>query len=167
MVQPGSGEPLFMIADLSSVWVNADVYEDQLAYIKQGAAVKIKTSAYPSETFEARVDQIGSTLDADKHTVAVRCVVANAHGRLKPGMFATVVLRAAATETALTVPSSAIVVEGDRRSVFVEQSPGKYIKRAVEAGTEIDGAVVIRTGLKDGERVVVRGSLLISSGQTD
>src|SRR6202140_3603376 len=109
VVQPGSGDPLFMIADLSSVWVNADLYEDQLAYIKHGAAVKIKTPAYPNETFDARVDLIGSTLDPDKHTVAVRCVVANAHGRLKPGMFAMVVLRAVSTETAITVPSSAIV----------------------------------------------------------
>jgi cobalt-zinc-cadmium efflux system membrane fusion protein len=167
VVQPGSGDPLFMIADLSSVWVNADVYEDQLAYIKQGAGVKIKTPAYPNETFDARVDQIGSVLDPDKHTVAVRCVVANAQGRLKPGMFATVVLRAAATETAITVPASAIVVEGDRRSVFVEDSPGKYSKRTVETGTEIDGAVVIRSGLKEGERVVVRGSLLISSGKAE
>ena len=167
MVQPGSGDPLFMIADLSSVWVNADLYEDQLAYIKHGAAVKIKTPAYPNETFDARVDQIGSTLDPDKHTVSVRCVVGNAQGRLKPGMFATVVLRAAATETTITVPLSAIVVEGDRRSVFIEESPGKYIKRAVATGTEIDGAVVIRTGLKEGERVVVRGGLLISEGQTE
>jgi membrane fusion protein, heavy metal efflux system len=167
VVQPGTGDPLFMIADLSSVWVNADLYEDQLADIKQGTAVKIKTPAYPTETFDARVDQIGSTLDPDKHTVAVRCVVANPHRRLKPGMFATVVLRTAGTESAITVPSSAIVVEGDRRSVFVEDSPGKYIKRAVETGTEIDGAVVIRIGLKEGERVVVRGSLLISAGQTE
>jgi cobalt-zinc-cadmium efflux system membrane fusion protein len=167
VVQPGSGDPLCMIVDLSSVWVNADVYEDQLAYIRQGAGVKIRTPAYPNETFAARVDQIGSTLDPDKHTVAVRCVVANAQGRLKPGMFASVLLRAAATETAITVPSSAVVVEGDRRSVFVEESAGKYIKRSVETGTEIDGAVVIRSGLKEGERVVVRGSLLISSGQTE
>jgi membrane fusion protein, heavy metal efflux system len=167
VVQPGSGDPLFMIADLSSVWVNADLYEDQLAYIKQGAAVKIRTPAYPNETFDAHVDQIGSTLDPDKHTVAVRCIVANARGQLKPGMFATVVLRSAATETAITVPSSAIVVEGDHRSIFIEVSPGKYIKRSVETGSEIDGTVVIRAGLKEGERVVVRGGLLLSSGQTE
>jgi cobalt-zinc-cadmium efflux system membrane fusion protein len=167
VVQPGSGDALFMIADLSSVWVNADVYEDQLAYIKQGDKAKIKTPAYANETFDARVDQIGSTLDPDKHTVAVRCVVANAHGRLKPGMFATVVLRAAAAETAITVHPSAIVVQGDRRSVFIEESPGEYTRRAVETGTEIDGAVVIRSGLQEGERVVVRGSLLISSSQTE
>ena len=167
VVQTGSGDPLFMIADLSSVWVNADVYEDQLAYIKRGVSVKIRTPAYPNETFDARVDQIGSTLDPDKHTVAVRCVVGNAHGQLKPGMFATALLRAAATETAITVPSSAVVVEGDRRSVFIEESPGKYTRRSVETGTDSDGAVVIRTGLKEGERVVVRGGLLISSGQTE
>lgn len=167
VVQPGSGDPLFTIADLSSVWVNADVYEDQVAYIKQGAAVKIKTTAYPDETFDAHVDQIGSTFEPEKHTVAVRCVVATAQGRLKPGMFATVVLRTAARENVITVPSSAVVVEGDQRSVFVEVSPGKYTKRAVETGTEIDGAVVIRSGLKEGERVVVRGSLLISSGQAE
>jgi cobalt-zinc-cadmium efflux system membrane fusion protein len=167
VVQPGSGDPLFMIADLSTVWVNADVYEDQLAYIKQGSEVKIKTPAYSSETFAARVDQIGSTLDPDKHTVAVRCVVANTRGKLKPGMFATVQLRAAAAETAITVPSTAIVVEGDHRSVFIEEAPGKYAKRPVETGSEIDGAVVIHIGVKEGERVVVRGGLLISSGQTD
>jgi membrane fusion protein, heavy metal efflux system len=167
VVQSGSGDPLFMIADLSTVWVNADIYEDQLAYIKPGTAVKIRIPAYPTAAFEARVDQIGSTLDPDKHTVAVRCVVGNAHGLLKPGMFATVVLRAAATETAITVPSSAVVVEGDHRSVFVEGPSGKYIRRSVDTGTEVDGAVVIRTGLKEGDRVVVQGGLLISSGQSD
>jgi multidrug efflux pump subunit AcrA (membrane-fusion protein) len=82
-------------------------------------------------------------------------------------MFATVVLRAAAAETAITVHPSAIVVQGDRRSVFIEESPGEYTRRAVETGTEIDGAVVIRSGLQEGERVVVRGSLLISSSQTE
>jgi cobalt-zinc-cadmium efflux system membrane fusion protein len=164
VVQAGSGDPLFMIADLSSVWVNADVYEDQLAHIHAGAQVKIRTPAYPNETFDARVDQIGSTVDSDKHTIAVRCVVTNSRGQLKPGMFAAVVLRAAAIETATTVPSSAVVVEGDRRSVFVEESPGKYVKRLVETGSEVDGSVVIRSGLREGERVVVRGGLLMSAG---
>ena len=132
-----------------------------------GTPVKIRTPAYPNETFDARVDQIGSTVDPDKHTVAVRCVVSNGARRLKPGMFATVILRSAAPETAITVPASAIVVEGDARSVFVEESPGKYIKRKVETGAEINGSVVISAGLKEGERVAVRGSLLLSSGQTE
>jgi len=166
VVQAGAGDPLFMIADLSTVWINADVYEDQLARIHQGESMKVTTPAYPNESFTARVDQIGSTIDPDKHTVAVRCVVGNPAHRLKPGMFANVVLSAAATIEVLTVPSSAIVAEGDQRSVFVEQSPGKYIKRAVEIGDEINGATIVRSGLKEGDRVVVRGGLLISAGQS-
>jgi cobalt-zinc-cadmium efflux system membrane fusion protein len=164
VVQPGAGDPLFMIADLSSVWVNADVYEDQLSFIHVGGAVKITTPAYPNETFEARVDQIGATLDPDKHTVAVRCVVPNGAKRLKPGMFASVILRSAGPQTAITVPASAVLAEGDQRSVFVEESPGNYVKRAVETGNEIDGAVIIHSGLKEGEHVVTRGSLLIAGG---
>jgi len=167
VVQPGAGDPLFMIADLSTVWINADVYEDQLARIHNGEAMKVTTPAYPNETFTARVDQIGSTIDPDKHTVAVRCVVANPRRRLKPGMFANVILSAGATQEVLTVPSSAVVAEGDQRSVFVEESPGKYIKRAVETGNEITGATIIRSGLKEGERIVVRGGLLIAAGQTE
>ncbi len=167
VVQPGAGDPLFMIADLSTVWINADVYEDQLAHIHNGESMKVNTPAYPNETFTARVEQIGSTIDPDKHTVAVRCVVANPGRRLKPGMFANVILSAATTQEVLTVPSSAVVAEGDQRSVFVEDSPGKYTKRAVEPGNEINGAMIIRSGLKEGERVVVRGGLLISAGQTE
>lgn len=167
VVQPGAGDPLLMIADLSTVWVNADLYEDQLASVRTGAPARIQTPAYPGENFAARVNQVGSVVDPDKHTVAVRCVVANAGGRLKPGMFASVILSSAAQQTALTVPASALVTEGDKRSVFVEESPGRYVKRAVETGGEADGAVLIRSGLTEGERVVVRGGLLISAQQGD
>ncbi len=162
VVQAGAGDPLLMIADLSSVWVMADVYEDQIASMRVGAPVKIKTPAYPAETFAARVDQIGSTLDPDKHTVAVRCIVPNRGGRLKPGMFASLILSSSAPQTALTVPASAIITEGDQHSVYVEESPGHYVKRPVETGAETEGAVIIRSGLTEGERVVVRGGLLIS-----
>lgn len=165
VVQPGAGDPLLIIADLSSIWVNADLYEDQLVYAKVGAPVKIQTPAYPNETFPARVDQIGATVDPDKHTVAVRCVVPNPSGRLKPGMFATVILSSAAHQDALTVPASAIITEGDQHAVFVEESPGHYNKRPVEIGSEIGSVVIIRSGLNEGERVVVRGSLLISAQQ--
>jgi cobalt-zinc-cadmium efflux system membrane fusion protein len=164
VVQAGAGDPLFMIADLSTVWVTADVYEDQLAYIHPGTTVKIKTPAYPDETFLARVDQIGSTLDPDKHTVAVRCVVPNAGRRLKPGMFASMILASGTPRIVTTVPLSAVISEGDRRSVFVEEAPGQYKKRAVETGNEVNGLLIIRAGLKEGDRVVVRGGLLMSAG---
>jgi len=163
VVQPGAGDPLFMIADLSSVWVTADVYEDQLASIHAGATVKIKTPAYPNETFLARVDQIGSTLDPDRHTVAVRCVVSNDGERLKPGMFASMILASGTPQTVITVPASAVISEDDQRAVFVEQAPGQYTKRAVETGNEVNGLLIIRAGLREGDRVVVHGGLLISA----
>src|SRR2546428_3344312 len=100
VVQAG-GEALFKIADLSTVWVNADVYEDQLASIRPGAKVIIQTPAYANETFTARVDRIAATIDPDKRTVVVRCVIPNGDGRLKPGMFATIVLQSGAIQRAV------------------------------------------------------------------
>jgi len=167
VVQAGSGDALFMIADLSTVWVNADVYEDQLANIHMGGPVKITAQAYPGEVFAARVDQIGSTLDPDKHTVAVRCVVPNHKQRLKPGMFATVILGSDVPQDVITVPASAVVVEGEERAIFIEEGPGNYVKRAVETGSEVGGSVIIRAGLKEGERVVVHGGLLLSASKTE
>src|ERR1700686_4239888 len=164
VVQPGVGDPLFMIADLSSVGVTADVYEDPLPYIHPGTTVKIKPPAYPDETFLARIDQIGSTVDPDKHTVAVRCVVPNSSGRLKPGMFASVILASGTPQTVTTVPASAVISEGNQRAVFVEQAPGQYTKRTIETGNEVNGLLIIRAGLKEGDRVVVRGGLLMSAG---
>ncbi|MER3429300.1 MAG: hypothetical protein C4334_14650 [Pyrinomonas sp.] len=165
VVQAGAGDPLFMIADLSSVWVNADIYEDQLAYVRVGAPLQIKVAAYPTRLFTARVDQIGSVVDPDKHTIALRCVVANPGELLKPGMFVTVILRAAARAEVLTVPNTAVVVEGERRVVFVEQQPGQFVRREIETGAEQEGQVIVKAGLREGERVVVNGSLLLDAEQ--
>jgi cobalt-zinc-cadmium efflux system membrane fusion protein len=161
IVQAGAGDPLMLIADLSTVWVNADVYEDQLSKVRIGASVRIQTPAYPNETFAARIDQIGSVVDPDKHTVSVRCVVANREGRLKPNMFANVIFNSATTQNALTVPVSAVVTEGAKRVVFVENG-GTFEKREIETGGETEGAVIVKSGLKPGERVVVQGGLLVA-----
>jgi membrane fusion protein, heavy metal efflux system len=165
VVQAGAGDPLFMIADLSTVWVTADLYEDQLAHVRAGTTVKITTPAYPNETFAARLDQIGAALDPERHTIAVRCVVPNPGQRLKPGMFARVVLASGGSQTVITAPSFAVIAEGEQRMVFVEESPGRYVKRAVEIGDEVNGRLIIRAGLKPGDRVVAQGSLLMSASQ--
>jgi cobalt-zinc-cadmium efflux system membrane fusion protein len=161
LIQPGA-EALLKIADLSTVWMTADIYEDQVADIHPGAHVTIQTPAYPNETFTARVDRLAATLDPDKRTLAVRCVLQNADGRLKPGMFATVALQSRTIQRALLVPSSAIVTSGNRREVFVEQRPARYQERDVEIGDEISGWVVVKSGLRDGERVVTQGSVLLA-----
>ena len=162
IVQPG-GDALYQIANLSTLWVNAEVYEDQLSRLRVGAPANIEAPAYPAEKISARVDQIGSIVDADKRTVAVRCIVPNASGKLKPGMFVNISLGGISNLEAISVPATAIVTEGERRIVFVETEMGRYEKREVTAGGEHDGNVIVKSGLKDGEKVVTKGSLLISS----
>jgi len=161
VVQAG-GDILFKIADLSTVWVNADVYEDQLASVRPGTKVTMQTLAYPNEKFVARVEQVASVVDPDKRTVAVRCVIPNSNGRLKPGMFATIVLESGTVERALIVPASAVVATGNRRTVFVEEQPGVYQERLIATGDEINGWVVVKSGLREAERVVVHGGLLLT-----
>jgi cobalt-zinc-cadmium efflux system membrane fusion protein len=166
VIQPG-GDALLKIADLSTVWVTADVYEDQVAGVHPGAQVTIHTPAYSNETFTARVDRIAATLDPDKRTLAVRCVMPNADGRLKPGMFATVALQSGTIQRALLVPSSAVVASGNRREVFVEQQRGRYQQRDVEIGDAISGWVIVKSGLHDGERVVTQGGVLLARQSAD
>lgn len=161
VVQPG-GDALFQIANLSNVWVNAEVYEDQLAKLRVGLPISVETSAYPNEHFAARVDQIGNVFDPDKRTVAVRCVLPNQSGKLKPGMFVTVSLNGVSNQEAITVPATAIVTEGEKRAVFVEEELGRYSKREVTVGDEQEGNVVIKSGLKEGEKIVTKGGLLIA-----
>ena len=161
VVQAG-GDALLKIADLSTVWVTADVYEDQVSAVRAGAEVTIRTAAYPNETFTARVDRIAATLDPEKRTLAVRCVMRNADGRLKPGMFATVALQSGTIESALLVPATAVVANGGTRNVFVQKAPDGYQQRAVETGDEVGGWVVVRSGLREGERVVTQGGVLLA-----
>jgi cobalt-zinc-cadmium efflux system membrane fusion protein len=162
IVQPG-GDALFQIANLSTIWVNAEVYEDQLSKLRVGLPVTVETAAYPNERFTARVDQIGSTVDADKHTVAVRCVTSNVGGKLKPGMFVTVSLGGVSNAEVITVPATAIVTNGSKRLVFVETEPNRYEKREIVTGDEQNGEVIVKSGLNEGERIVVKGGLLLAA----
>ncbi len=162
VVQPG-GDALLQIADLSNVWVNAEVYEDRLARLRVGLPASVETPAYPNERFSARVDQIGSVVDADKRTVAVRCVLPNSGGKLKPGMFVNVSLGGVSNQEAVTVPATAVVTEGDKRAIFVETEPNHYEKREVTVGDEQEGTIIVKSGLKEGERVVVKGGLLVAA----
>lgn len=161
-LQPG-GDPLFQIADLSSVWVNAEVYEDALARLRLRLPATIETPAYPGEHFSARIDQIGSVVDPEKRTVAVRCIMPNPGGKFKPGMFVNVSLGGVSNLDAITVPVTAVVTEGEKRVVFVETEQGRYSKREITIGDEQAGTVIVKTGLKEGEKVVTKGSLLVAA----
>lgn len=161
-LQPG-GDPLFQIANLSNVWINAEVYEDQLSHLRVGVPATIETPSYPNARFTARIDQIGSVVDPDKRTVAVRCLLPNVGGKFKPGMFVSVSLGGVSNLEAITVPATAVVTEGEKRIVFVEAGHGHYNKREITIGDEQDGTVIVKTGLNEGDRVVTKGSLLVAA----
>src|SRR5262249_12460449 len=108
-IKPDTPDPLFLIGDLSSVWVNAEIYETHLRQIRVGAPVVISVAAYPEREFPARISAINPTVDPTTRTIHVRCSVANAAGLLKPEMFASIRIADSAKRRVPTVPSTAVL----------------------------------------------------------
>ena len=150
-------EPLFTVADLGTVWLEADVFEKDLAKLVAGAAARITLAAYPDQAFGGKLTYLGDTMEKSTRTVKARIEAPNPDGRLKPGMFATVALRSNASAQALLVPEQAVTLYQGHAAVFIE-SQGGFMPRAVEAGAPIGGKVPIKAGLAPGERVVVAGA---------
>jgi membrane fusion protein, heavy metal efflux system len=156
-----SGE-LFTVMDLSTVWVDAEVYEKDLAKVRPGQRVEVSLTAYPGETFLGRVKYIGDSLDEDRRTAVVRTVVENSDGRIKPGMFATSRIIVTERPEALVLPEGTVMEQGGRSVVVVEEGSG-YGLREVTPGLTGDGMVEIVEGLDAGERVVIRGHYQIAT----
>ena len=151
-------EPMFTLADLSRVWVQADLPEAALAKVRVGAQARVTTTAYPGETFKGRVGYIGAALDKDTRTVAARIEVPNGDGRLKPEMFATVTIEVAGERReVISLPDAAIVLMQGQPSVFVYEQ-GAYVQRLVEPGDRTGGRTVVKAGLAAGEQVVIAGT---------
>src|SRR5450830_1010540 len=157
------GEALYQIADLSSVWVVAEVFEQDLGLVKTGARAKVSISAYPDKVFEGGVTYVYPTLKAETRTVAVRVEFANPGLLLKPGMFAQVELPVTAKDQVITVPVSAVIDSGTRQIVLIQQAPGRFEPREVKLGARSDTHVEVRDGVKEGEQVVVAANFLIDA----
>ena len=156
-------EPLFSVADLSRVWIQADLPEAALAKIRVGANAKVIVPAYPNQTFDGRVGYIGASLDKDTRTVAARIEVANADGRLKPEMFATATIEAVGEKReTISLPDAAIVLMDGKPTVFVYEQ-GAYETRQVEPGERIGGRTVLNSGLKPGDQVVTAGTYALKA----
>jgi cobalt-zinc-cadmium efflux system membrane fusion protein len=163
-VKPDMPDPLFTIGDLSTVWVNADVYEAQLHQIRVGAPVVITIAAYPDREFPARISAINPTVDPNTRTIRVRCSVDNPAGLLKPEMFASIRVGNTVKRRVATVPSTAVLTQGSESFVLREESPGRFRRRAVKSGREMQGYIVVEEGLASNDRVVTSGALLLSNG---
>ncbi|MDP2811960.1 MAG: efflux RND transporter periplasmic adaptor subunit [Rhodocyclaceae bacterium] len=157
------GEMLYQIADLSSVWVLADVFERDIAQVKAGQKVRLAINAYPDKSFTGTVAYIYPTLKAETRTIPVRIELANPGGLLKPAMYASVELAVGGRDKVVTVPVSAVIDSGTRQIVLIEKGAGRFEPREVKLGARSDDYVEVREGLKDGEPVVVAANFLIDA----
>lgn len=156
-------KPLFTIVDLSSLWVIADIPEGDIPKIEKGQDVAVTVSPYPEKVFKGSISYIAEVIDPETRTVKVRAEVANPIGLLKPEMFAMVRISTSDKKDVLTIPGSAIQRDGDKTIVFVEKGEAAFEKRAVEIGPEVDGFHPVVSGLKVGERVVIKGAFTVKS----
>jgi Cu(I)/Ag(I) efflux system membrane fusion protein len=159
-----AGDPLYRIADLSTVWVNADVFEQDIGAVRDGQEAKIEVNAYPGAAFAGKVDFIYPTVSQETRTGKVRIVVRNSDGRLKTGMYANVAFETGIGDRpVLAVPESAVIDSGTRQVVLIERGGGKFEPREVKLGSHADGFYEVRQGLAAGERVVVSANFLIDA----
>ncbi|MBC7703012.1 MAG: efflux RND transporter periplasmic adaptor subunit [Rhodoferax sp.] len=153
------GPPLFTISNPSTLWVNLDVGETELAAFEPGKAVELRVAAWPELSFPATVTSIGEAVDANSRTVKVRAKVANAEHRLKAEMFVTA--RVSRPSTLPTVPADGVLLKGDKLVVFVQIAPGQFERREVVARSGGPQSWLVTKGLAPGEKVVVGGALYL------
>jgi membrane fusion protein, copper/silver efflux system len=167
MVQAGQavemGMPLYRLADLSTVWVEADIHEQDLRFVHLGETARVEIAAYPGEPLQGRVSYIYPEVSMETRTARVRVALGNPGGRIKPGMYATVQIEAPLSERAVLVPRDAVMHSGTHAMVFVEEGEGLYRAREVTIGADVGGQTQILSGLLAGERVVKRAHFLLDS----
>jgi membrane fusion protein, copper/silver efflux system len=157
------GQPLLEVADLSQVWVEADVYEQQLPSVKVGDRVEIQAAAIPGRTFNGKVAFIVPVIEGATRTARVRVDLPNPGVALKPDMYVNVRIIGAPAPAHIMVPASAVVDRGQSQFVWVETRPGTYEPRQVTTGGRHGEAIVINTGINAGDNVVVEGGFLLDS----
>ena len=146
-------EPLFTVADLSTVWVEASIAEAELGRVRPGAIAKVRLSAYPDEVFEGKVGHVSAVLDRETRTAKAIVALDNRKGLLKPAMFASIAIQTANARKVLALPQSAVTLVQGLPNVFIEQAGG-FEARPIELGERSDGTVIVKSGVKPGELVV-------------
>jgi cobalt-zinc-cadmium efflux system membrane fusion protein len=152
--------PLMTVADLSDIWVTANVQEKDIHYVHRGDPAVATFAAYPTESFQGKVLFVADVLDPDTRTAKVRIAYPNKDGRLRPAMFANVILKTWDTHD-LTVPTTALVMSGDRTTVFVQVAPNTYEQRPVVTGEQHGDRTIIKDGVQSGDKVLIREGALL------
>jgi RND family efflux transporter MFP subunit len=153
---------LYVISDLSTIWVNADIFEYEAPYVKVGQRAEMQLSYYPGKTYTGRVSYIYPNVDPVARTLKVRVDFPNPRFELKPQMFANVDLKIDYGKQTL-VPQEAVLDSGDKQYVFVVHDGGMFEPRTIRMGTKLDNKVTVLSGLKPGETIVTSGNFLVDS----
>lgn len=161
VVDPSS--ELFEVADLSRVWVQADVYEKDIGRIRVGQTASISVDSYPGEKFTGKMTYVGDIVDPQTRTVKVRCEVPNPATKLKLGMFVSVSLPTTFTKNALAIPATAVQQVENDEVVFVQRDPTHFEKRVVQLGENTGEWIEITSGLQKGDKVVSQGAFFVKS----
>ncbi|MBI5100531.1 MAG: efflux RND transporter periplasmic adaptor subunit [Nitrospirae bacterium] len=163
MVNPE--KTLFAVADLSTLWVVIDVYEKDISRLRRGTGVKVSVTAFPEKTFKGKISYISDVVDEKTRTEKARVTIDNSSGMLKPGMFAAVLTEAASggTERLIVIPEEAVIIDGAKRYTFIQTAPEKFQRREIETGRSLGNRLEVKSGLKVGEPVAVKGAFILKS----
>jgi hypothetical protein len=153
---------LYAIADLSTVWVQAQVFQNDLERVKIGAPATLTVNTYPGRTFVGRVDFVYPQVDTETRTAKVRVVFSNPAVQLKPGMFVNVSLKVPMGNQ-LVIPATGVLQSGTREIAFVQRSDGYIEPREVQLGSRVGDDFIVLKGLKVGEQIVTSANFLIDS----
>jgi len=162
-VKADSGDALYTIADLSTMWLKAQIFEQDIAQVRIGQEIEARVSAAPDRIFKARINAINSVSDLTTRRVVVRSEIENADGMLKAEMFAMFKISIDDGSTSPAVPTDAVIREGDVATVWVETEPRLFKRRVVDIGIQQDGLTQILKGLDAGELVVARGAIFVDN----
>jgi cobalt-zinc-cadmium efflux system membrane fusion protein len=164
-VRADAGDQLYAIADLSVMWLKANVPEVDIPLVKVGQELEVRVTALPERVFRARITAIGAASDAATRRVVVRSEIPNPDGALRAEMFASFKIATGDGENALAVPTDAVIWDGEQATVWVERErdPKLFERRQVKLGPEQEGRLLVRSGLKGGERVVARGAIFVDN----
>ena len=154
---------MYMLADLKQVWVFADIYENEIPWVKEGDKVEMTLTSVPGRTFLGEVSYIYPYSEAKTRTTKVRLVFDNADLLLRPDMFSEISILSDTRDNSVVVPSESIVRSGGKPQVFVVREPGKFEPRTVTLGVESDGRIEVISGVSEGEEVVTSAQFLVDS----
>jgi cobalt-zinc-cadmium efflux system membrane fusion protein len=164
LVQPGNGSAPFTVADISTMWMVANVAEDELPHVRLGQPVEASLAAYPDRKFEGRVSNIGATVDPNTHRVMVRSEIRDRLHELRPQMLGTFVIRTGAPVRSPAIAVSGVVREGDGTMVVFATPDGhRFVRRPLKLGAQQDGMDQILDGVGSGEQVATDGALFLAN----